>query len=700
MFWSQGVVQHRLTMRGSLSILLILYFTLRRLCTEPCTHLGSVKLCQISSNNRKSESLVNITAILNKGDTVRIDIKTSPLSLTENVTFKHLYALTIIGKPNSFSTISCHKKSSNYPGIKLHNITNLILKNLKLMYCGSMIKIRSKKYSSALILLYCNNVTMENVLITESKGVGMTIINHQEGTVNVSGSNFTKNKIPRYFKGQTYGGGGVYIEFHWNYSLTGEIVLNFDHCIFDKNVAYTRLYQSLYTNEFGEDRTGYGRGGGVFLDFESSTANQSILRMSFSKCSFTKNQAFLGGGFSMKIGRGRTHQIDTKIIAIIKNSVFDLNGCNSTRIGGGIHLAYNLNFKSVGINCKLQNVKFTNNSAELGGGIFFFSQIWPSSSNNSLFFDNCIFEGNKAHIGAAVDMNPNSYARLLTGHTAVVPVFRNCKFFKNKAQISSGSNGTQRISGVGTLYSSLYNLKFLGRNFFEYNIGTAVYVINANVNLSASSVIFRSNRGIRGGAIALIGLSSMTMGPKRKYLFFNNSAVFQGGAIFTQMIDTHDFTLSQSCFIQYNNGTRPIITKLWKNNITFTGNKAPFGPAIFATSLHPCQRVKDHYYYRSVNASQVFSIHGIHINESEVATEGAQLHREHNTLYVIPGKLYNHGVTIIDDTNDNIVAPLRADIISGNVKLDPVLSSYVGEKLQLRGKPGERSRLSLQTVST
>ena len=316
---------------------------------------------------------MNIAAILNKGDTVHIDIEASLLLLTENVTFKHLYALTVIGRFHSLSTISCKQPRNNYPGIKLHNITNLTLKNLKLIYCGSQIKIRSKRYSSALILLYCNNVTMKNLLIAKSKGIGLTIINHQEGTVNVSGSNFTKNKIPRKFEGRTYGGGGIFIEYHRNYSLTGETGLNFDHCVFDKNIAYTRLYQSLYRNEFGEERTRHGRGGGVFLDFESSIAQQSSLILSFSHCTFTKNKAFLGGGFSMKIGRGRIHQIDTKIIAIVRNSVFDSNGCNSTRLGGGIHLAYNLNFKSVSIYCKLQNVNFTNNSAELGGGLFFFS---------------------------------------------------------------------------------------------------------------------------------------------------------------------------------------------------------------------------------------------------------------------------------------------------------------------------------------
>ena len=116
-----------------------------------------------------------------------------------------------------------------------------------------------------------------------------------------------------------------------------------------------------------------------------------------------------------------------------------------------------------------------------------------SSSNHSLIFDNCTFEGNRAYIGAAIDMNPNSFARLLAGHTAVVPVFIDCKFIYNQVQISSGSKGTQWIAGVGTLYSSLYDLKFLGENVFKSNIGTAVHVINTNVNFSASSVIFKSN---------------------------------------------------------------------------------------------------------------------------------------------------------------------------------------------------------------
>ena len=279
-------------------------------------------------------------------------------------------------------------------------------------------------------------------------------------------------------------------------------------------------------------------------------------------------------------------------------------------------------------------------------------------------------------------------------------MFKDCSFVNNKVFINSGTNNTQRIAGVGTIYSSLYSIRFEGRNIFERNIGTAIYVVNGNIDLINSDVTFKYNQGIRGGAIALIGLSSMTVGPKRVYFFKNNTAIYQGGALFALMIDNHDFTLSKSCFIQYYNGSRLIQTKSWDNNITFIGNKAPFGPAIFATSLHPCQLIQDGKSYLPINASQVFSIRGIHVNESEVATEGAQLHREHDILYAIPGRQYSHDVTIKDDINHTVVVPLRAEIKGGKVKLDPVLSSYVGEKIQLRGTPGERSNISLQTVST
>lgn len=110
------------------------------------------------------------------------------------------------------------------------------------------------------------------------------------------------------------------------------------------------------------------------------------------------------------------------------------------------------------------------------------------------------------------------------------------------------------------------------------------------------------------------------------------------------MIDNHDFTLYKICFTEYHNGLCLIQAKSWNKYMTFIGNKAPFGRAIFATPLYPCQLIQESKnHYLSVNASRVFSICSIHVNESEVAMEGA-LHREHDTLYAILGSQYNHGV--------------------------------------------------------
>ena len=688
-------------------LLTILYLLIsRQHAIELCTHSELARVCRISSDH-STKSLEFISANLTEGENVSINIEIPLLSLTKNVSFNNLHSLTINGHQNSSTVINCTHLDS-YSGITFEKVKNITLSDLKLRYCGSLVIMKKRnqknyRYSSALTLRNCNNVEIRNFLIEKSRGIGLMILNNWKGNISIFRSNFTKNKIPQEFKGRIYGGGGVYVYsgFKWDSSLP--ISIKFEHCLFYKNVAYTKQYRSFYTDEFGKHQSGNGRGGGAYLAFEKTTKTCSYVLLSFSNCIFKKNQAFLGGGLSVNIGGGRKDQILANITTIVRYSVFDSNGCDKyTRIGGGIHLSYYLDFESGGMVYKLQNVKFISNCAELGGGVFFFSSIWTRNSiNHSLIFETCRFESNRAHTGSAIDMNPNSFARYVVGYTPIVPVFKNCSFVNNKVFINSGSNNAQRIAGAGIIYSSLYNVKFEGKNHFEHNIGTAIYVVNGNVDLINSDVTFKNNSGIQGGAMALIGRSSMSVGPNRTYNFMNNEAIYQGGAIYVLMIDNHDFTLSKTCFIQYHNGFRLIQAKSWNNNITFVGNKAPFGPAIFATSLHPCQLIQESNHHLTVNASQVFSIRGIHINKSEVATEGAQLHREHNILYAIPGRQYNHGVTVKDDTNNTIKAPLRAEVRGGKVNLDPVLSSgYVGEKIQLTGTPGERANLSLRTVST
>ena len=675
---------------------------------EPCRSKGSLLVCQVGSGSyyqKPNESLEHISTLIAENNTrkdIQIDIKIPQIHLTKEIGFENLHSLIISGESNSSTVINC----THSAGITIDNVTNLTVKYLVLINCGSELQMRQNKtYYSALTVRSCGHTYITNTVITKSQGIGLMILNHQQGIVHISWSNFTKNTIRE--GDNVSGGGGIYIGKFWQNS---NISFNLEHCIFEQNVAHTRQYYSFYTNEFGKEKSGRGQGGGIFIAFESNL--DSHVSVSISDCKFIKNWAFIGGGLSVKIGRGGEKLTITRVSFTIENSLFESNGCNNTTntsLGGGIHLSYHW-INGNGCEYKLWNVNFTDNCAQFGGGAFFYSDR-HNTEQNSLMFDSCMFEKNNAHIGSAIDIATRSFMLRHSSNLATVPVLKDCTFLENHVfTIKIESQGTT-AAGIGTVYASQCDVRFEGENCFENNLGTAVYMIDGVVDFSNSSATFDGNHAIRGGAIALLGTSTMIVGPNREYMFCNNSALYQGGAIFSQMIDTHDFTLSRDCFIQYDNGnSRSITAPHWNNSITFHGNRAQVGRAIFTTSLNPCLFVNNNseispFYITVPDVSDVFSRRGIEINISEVATEGARLQSDHeqNKLYLIPGKRFKHGVTVMDDTETKVHnEPLRLNI--GNrrdsVKLHSSQSLYVGEKILLKGKPGDEAQLYLQTVST
>ena len=659
------------------------------------------------------ESLKAIESNLTVGEDVRIDIEETHLYLKEAVTFAGLGSLTINGKPDSKSTINC-TLTGNSTGLLLENITRLNMNNLVLTLCGAMIRIGKKTFMSAVTLKNCNDVNITNMTIKNSLGTGLTIHQQNQGRVSIVRSNFTDNQLSAEMKdGDVRGGGGIYIgDFQGN--LNSSITFEFEHCYFERNVAHNNEYNSYYTNEFGEKRSGFGNGGGVNVAIKSYDMIQSSLKFSFSECTYSENEAFLGGGLAIHVSSKTVFSNMANLNILVSNSTFSHNGRakdsqhHKTRIGGGVHLNYG--FAQTGSisnsETKFINVNFKNNYAEIGGGVFGFSTR-HNTADNSLLFDNCIFENNKAHTGSAVDLTPSSFVKTSDGHT-IPTVFRNCHFVDNSVFVNTlGTDDSQSTAGIGTLYATEYEIKFEGETQFVNNIGTALHLVNSVANFSASDANFTRNRGLRGGAIALIGTSIMILGPNKEYTFRDNNASYQGGAIFVMMASNHDFTISRSCFLQFFNGSQLVQTKLWNTTVNFDGNHAPVGSTIFATSLHSCLIINNassetNAYYITVKESEVFSIRGIDINNSEIVTEGAQFHREHSELHVIPGKLYNHGVTIMDDMKNVVKEPLRVEIMKNNtsVELDSDTFLYVGDKIKVKGVEGDVANIYLQTVST
>ena len=216
------------------------------------------------------------------------------------------------------------------------------------------------------------------------------------------------------------------------------------------------------------------------------------------------------------------------------------------------------------------NVNFSNNCAELGGGVYFFSGHRRINNEvNTLIFEKCTFTSNQAHIGSAIDFSINILFDRLADGFLTVPRLRDCQFLSNKMNTSK-----RTTFGIGTVYSSQYSIKFEVKTKFFNNSGTAFYIVNGYVDFTEGNVTFSQNKGIRGGAVALIGFSSILMGTKGNYSFINNTALDSGGAIYSFMIDIHDYSVSRNCFIQYidnTNPTRVIPVGEWGANISFTG---------------------------------------------------------------------------------------------------------------------------------
>ncbi len=647
--------------------------------------------------------------------TIYVNITISQLTMNILVNFSQLKALTIGGDLKAGTNITC---TGSNTGLVLHRIDNIMLTNMRIMRCGAVIHcdtLQSTKYSSAITILRSGNIDVNNMDVIESKGTGLTILDHHEGFIRVESSQFKNNILPlddpEY--SEVAGGGGVYIGGFEQDPLS-PITFMFNGCTFEENEAHTRHYHHLYIDDLGQPVSGYGFGGGAAILFERALADIHVI---FSRCTFAKNKALLGAGLASEMGS--VPDTTMKNISVrVEYSLFEENGCSYKTFGGGMHISFKDEADAFHSNrYTIVNVTFKNNFAQYGGGLQFSSCLKNHIDHSNIVeINNCRFECNFAHIGSAVDIAPNVFQRL-SGGWFVSPVFRSCNFSQNKVIKNINRTQMQATYGIGTIYASMYSIELEGINVFCSNQGTAIHVVNGNINMSQSDTIFRNNSGIRGGAIALIGVSSMIVGPNRSYIFVNNTALERGGAIFVELIDNHDFTTSKTCFIQYL--TNIIPAKEWNCNISFTGNtviasRLGLGNTIFTTSLRSCQFVNNRTLkdtnFEFIGANNTFSSRGITIeydvdSNNEVATEGAipQFNNTSGEINVFPGEDFKHGVSYDDDLG-NQVKELALNIAiqphKSGIQPDTNISSCFEKHIILKGKQNVTGKLCLQTAGS
>ena len=294
----------------------------------------------------------------------------------------------------------------------------------------------------------------------------------------------------------------------------------FENCTFNNNTSNNNHYNLSYT-DVRETQENDGNGGGVYMNFGSGSVN---IHVSFIGCNFIANQAFIGGGLSANVHRINYLNINNITFAII-DSQFRQNGCMNSKhsvFGGAMYLRFE-SVDGAGISNShfiVRNVTFFENCADLGGSVYYYShhdRLHSDYNNNSMQFDNCMFIRNRAHAGSALVMIPDIFLKWYRGYK-IIPMFRNCQFLNNSVFVRQfHTQRTQTIPGVGTVYVSLSDINFQGCNIFKNNWGSALYTINGVMDFQNSSVSFVNNTGLQGGAVALIGLAKIVVGPNNTY---------------------------------------------------------------------------------------------------------------------------------------------------------------------------------------
>ena len=675
-----------------------------------CIYNGS-NLC---SNCTASYHVSNMSAIPRKNE-MKYTFCSPVLQLDRNLSVQNVENVGIFGKPGLSVLLVC--KLDAAVGIVLSNVTNATIESLNMSGCGLLTrhtKLSSYKMGlkkSSIFISDSHNVTIHKVNVSHGEGSGLAIVN-ATGTIKVKKSVFENNGVPQ---GHTAGGGGLYMGiFSKNTSYT------ISECLFKNNNASTvkRRYRDN-RNELEHRNPEYsegGEGGGLSIILTKRAAGNTI---NVTQSNFTSNTALWGGGMHVRfMGSVKANQIQ----------IIEVNFCNNSSPqngGGGISVEFVSpadylpgNKKRVQNNAVyMDNCQFISNNASFGGGITVYATSPKdfSHSSNAMTFHNCTWRGNTARIGAAVDLS----SHIWNEEKGSLPVmtFDNCSFLDNSILDLRQEDGksVSYTKGKGVFYSVTYSVDFSNRTTFSSNTGSALYLISSVARfLTGSNVKFLDNIGLSGGAITMLGFSSISMQDNLRLKFINNNAVDKGGAIMAATINKKDLIDTRACFVEYsgtNNDTKSRnIEVFFANNSAgsfgrFSEVEGHYGHSIFVTSFKPCQNQC----HQQVNGSQkVLSCIAQFEFENQVkydlSTSAVQIKLSPNVtmpLTVIPGKPTRIPINATDEFL-NEIANLYHVYVTNTNRSDVTIDQsdvYISDRIiRFFGKPGHIANVTMETI--
>lgn len=632
----------------------------------------------------------------------------SEFTLTKKVIFENLKNVTLAGV-NGGTNITCARHQD--AGFQIVASRDIELTNIWLINCGTLQNSTSEsvaqksqrflKFNCSLHIVNTTGLVIQNVNILSGKGTGLVMINSYGS---VLGCIFRENQVDKDLTGIP-GGGGMYVEInseHQPFKNSSRTVA-IRNCAFLHNEAVSLSRNRSYIR-CNNKMNAFGRGGGLAILLVGHATDNTV---EVSDVMLMGNKAIWGGGMYLHFCK---QAVQNRVY--VKNVTFDRNMCDFFG-GGGIDIGFTLLDRRTATenSVKFENCTFQHNRAFVGGGVVLYSSETDTKLNNSAIFDNCTWQYNTAYYSSALDITPQLITTPTHGDQAQVTL-KDVKVVGNtlRSYVSTSKEIDDREIemrkrlglGKGTFIITGQTILFEGTVDFINNTGSAIYTVSSILEFTNGTCAkFVNNSGLFGGAISLIGFSALKLNYNITVLMHNNSAAL-GAGIFHQSFDKHDYLFSHSCFLQSvsNNSKDSVFFEFQGNYITdhvrdSLGNyTSVHGRDMYVTTLLPCIEYCN---YDSTNLPLFNCIGNFEFVDGKdtVATSGAYFwHNYSEPIHFIPGNWTEIPFLLCDDL-DRRVHGIYHITTDDDIYIDD-RQTYTSENtIVLKGKPGTHGNVTI-----
>ncbi|KAJ7370256.1 hypothetical protein OS493_033602 [Desmophyllum pertusum] len=645
-------------------------------------------------------------------------------NLTEHFNFTNKKEIGLIGDEKTTVTVECSHNGS----LSFANSENITLRRVLLRGCGGLHNSTTgdaftnhsrMPFLSAVFLIHCKDVVVENCWIVQSPGIGLNMYD-VGGDVQIVHSWFESNQ-PIGNPTSTNvaaAGGGVYIEFTYKgeafqSDLYSTAFAEFDNnsrytiynCTFRDNRAPDQNFSTMIDNPHGDDHIPFGRGGGLSI-FVKGVAKHNLIQI--TRCHFEDNHALWGGGLFIEFqDEVENNTLEVKHCTFTNNSAHYAGGAirSGTCAGGDSH-QFLVN------QMKYEDCMFTSNSAVLGGGVSHhgtgsFVKVIDSNSLNIQFI-RCQWRTNTATMGSAIGLAAQPSINGVQDLTAKGPrlihriALEDCNVTNNPIVLTED----KQVIGQGAIYSYSLPVIFKGVVNVEYNNNTAMVIENTAIHVF-DTVTFRNNTGGQGGALGLYGTSVIMLMPQTT----GRSYLCEGSGPPVVSLQTTELN-TRPCFIAYNNSFSLEKVTEWQTKIVFKGNRALSsggGNSVYASTLQGCRQEGQH---RINNKSLEWHnvIQYLDSNKSpgeQISTDPVSITLNESEWEVSPSQVFNATVELIDEKNSYVLGVVNITITnSDHVTLGTASDLFLIQgdtpkinNLHLLGKEHSRFKVHASTVA-